>query len=116
METIKEAAGKCGGCRLSCLTECETFETNDEKTACCNRLERRGFVQGVAWAERWVEIETDHNGFATDNALDDIFHELPFLVKDKWAIFLVDNDNAAEWRGDLQRNPNRYLWRLIEHK
>ena len=59
METIKEAAGKCGGCRLSCLTECETFETNDEKTACCNRLERRGFVQGVAWAERWIPVEEE---------------------------------------------------------
>lgn len=80
------------------------------------QLKKTGFISGVAWAERWVEIETDHNGFATDNALDDIFHELPFLVKDKWEIFLVDNDNAAEWRGDLQRNPNRYLWRPIKHK
>lgn len=38
MKTIREIAGKRAGCTLSCITQCETFDTNEEKKACCNRL------------------------------------------------------------------------------
>ena len=49
-------------------------------------LERRGFVAG-AMSElnellRWHKIQSDKSGFATDEALDEIFRELPRLVKD----------------------------------
>ena len=75
-------------------------------------LERRGFVAG-AMSElnellRWHKIQSDKSGFATDEALDEIFRELPRLVKDKrdGCIELIDYDNAAEWRGDLERKPS----------
>lgn len=65
-------------------------------------LERRGFVAG-AMSElnellRWHKIQSDKSGFATDEALDEIFRELPRLVKDKrdGCIELIDYDNAAE--------------------
>ncbi len=111
METIKEAAGKCGGCRLSCLTECETFESNDEKTACCNRLERHGFIQGVAWAERWIPVE----------------EELP----DNQDIVLVKTDKGCVSTAYLHGKKSGFIcygqeayndfgevthWRPIEHK
>ena len=96
-------------------------------------LERRGFVAG-AMSElnellRWHKIQSDKSGFATDEALDEIFRELPRLVKDKrdGCIELIGNqfvikfysfydspyDNAAEWRGDLERKPSLYQWRPI---
>ena len=82
-------------------------------------LERRGFVAG-AMSElnellRWHKIQSDKSGFATDEALDEIFRELPRLVKDKrdGCIELIDYDNAAEWRGDLERKPGLYQWRSI---
>ena len=82
-------------------------------------LERRGFVAG-AMSElnellRWHKIQSDKSGFATDEALDEIFRELPRLVKDKrdGCIELIDYDNAAEWRGDLARKPSLYQWRPI---
>lgn len=48
-------------------------------------LERRGFVAG-AMSElnellRWHKIQSDKSGFATDEALDEIFRELPVLSK-----------------------------------
>ena len=82
-------------------------------------LERRGFVAG-AMSElnellRWHKIQSDKSGFATDEALDEIFRELPRLVKDKrdGCIELIDYDNAAEWRGDLERKSSLYQWRPI---
>lgn len=37
---------------------------------------------------------------------------LPRLVRDKrdGSIELIDYDNAAEWRGDLERKPSLYQW------
>ena len=51
-------------------------------------------------------------GFATDDAIDEIFRNLPRLVRDKrdGSIELIDYDNAAEWRGDLERKPSLYQW------
>lgn len=57
------------------------------------------------------EIQTDPKwGFATDDAIDEIFRNLPRLVRDKrdGSIELIDYDNAAEWRGDLERKPSLY--------
>lgn len=50
--------------------------------------------------------------FATDDAIDEIFRNLPRLVRDKrdGSIELIDYDNAAEWRGDLERKPSLYQW------
>lgn len=64
---------------------------------------------------QWRDIHTDASGFATDNALDDIFRKLPRLVRDKrdGNIELIDYDNASEWRGDLERKPSHYQWRPI---
>lgn len=47
-----------------------------------------------------------------DDAIDEIFRNLPRLVRDKrdGSIELIDYDNAAEWRGDLERKPSLYQW------
>lgn len=44
--------------------------------------------------------------------IDEIFRNLPRLVRDKrdGSIELIDYDNAAEWRGDLERKPSLYQW------
>lgn len=66
---------------------------------------------------QWRDIQSDPKwGFATDDAIDEIFHNLPCLVRDKrgGGIELIDYDNASEWRGDLERNPSRYQWRSIQ--
>lgn len=65
---------------------------------------------------RWHDIQADPKwGFATDYAIDEIFRSLPRLIMDKRdrSIELIDYDNAAEWRGDLERTPYRYQWRPI---
>ncbi|WP_295902894.1 hypothetical protein [uncultured Alistipes sp.] len=65
---------------------------------------------------QWRDIQADPKwGFATDDAIDEIFRNLPCLVRDKrdGCIELIDYDNAAEWRGDLERKPNLYQWRPI---
>lgn len=69
----------------------------------------------IARLTQWRDIHTDVSGFATDNALDDIFRKLPRLVRDKrdGNIELIDYDNASEWRGDLERKPSHYQWRPI---
>lgn len=56
--------------------------------------------------------EQEMEGFATDDAIDEIFRNLPRLVRDKrdGSIELIDYDNAAEWRGDLERKPSLYQW------
>jgi len=81
---------------------------------------RSAFIMGARseYVEltRWHDIPADpKSGFATDDALDEIFRNLPRIVKDKrdGRIELIDHDNAAEWRGDLERTPNRYQWREI---
>lgn len=63
---------------------------------------------------RWNDIPIK-DGFATDEALDEIFSNLPRLVRDKrdGCIELINHDNSAEWRGDLERHPDRYQWRQI---
>lgn len=47
-----------------------------------------------------------------DDAIDEIFRNLPRLVRNKrdGSIELIDYDNAAEWRGDLERKPSLYQW------
>ena len=65
---------------------------------------------------QWRDIQADPKwGFATDDAIDEVFRNLPRLVRDKrdGCIELIDYDNAAEWRGDLERKPNLYQWRSI---
>lgn len=81
-------------------------------------LERRGFIEGANSEHkeltRWNDIPAK-DGFATDEALDEIFSNLPRLVRNKQdgCIELINHDNAAEWRGDLERHPDRYQWRQI---
>lgn len=69
----------------------------------------------ISTLTQWRDIQSDASGFATDNVLDDIFRKLPRLVRDKQdgSIELIDYDNAAEWRGDLERKPSLYQWRPI---
>ena len=114
METIKEAAGKCGGCRLSCLTECETFETNDEKTACCNRLERRGFIQGVAWAERWIPVEEELPQLPNKETFDVEHDYNQVLVKNKG--YSVRTANVYHEEDILWIKTNFTHWRPIIHE
>lgn len=62
---------------------------------------------------QWRDIQADPKwGFATDDAIDEVFRNLPRLVRDKrdGCIELIDYDNAAEWRGDLERKPSLYQW------
>ncbi|MBS5524256.1 MAG: hypothetical protein KHX48_01520 [Alistipes sp.] len=66
---------------------------------------------------QWRDIQADPKwGFATDDAIDEVFRNLPRLVRDKrdGCIELINYDNAAEWRGDLERKPSRYQWRPIQ--
>lgn len=70
----------------------------------------------ISALNQWRDIPSDPKwGFATDDAIDEIFHSLPRLVRDKrdGCIELINYDNASEWKGDLERNPNRYQWRQI---
>lgn len=78
------------------------------------------FEAGAEWMHekltRWNDIQADPKwGFATDDALDEIFRKLPRLVKEKRSgeIELIDYDNASEWRGDIERKPTHYCWREI---
>lgn len=59
-----------------------------------------------------IDADDPKWGFATDDAIDEIFRNLPRLVRDKrdGSIELIDYDNAAEWRGDLERKPSLYQW------
>ncbi len=83
------------------------------------KCERDAYIAGAQDERKellcWHNIQSDKSGFATDEALDDIFREMPRLVKDKrdGRIELIDYDNAAEWRGDLERKPSLYQWRPI---
>lgn len=81
------------------------------------KIQAASKAQAEEYAEKhcWHKIQSDKSGFATDEALDEIFRELPRLVKDKrdGCIELIDYDNAAEWRGDLERKPSLYQWRPI---
>ncbi len=69
----------------------------------------------ISTLTEWRIIKAGQDGFATDNALNEIFYNLPRLVKDMSSgeIQFIHTYNAAEWRGDLERNPNRYQWREI---
>ena len=57
-------------------------------------------------------IEHSTHAKVTGDAIDEIFRNLPRLVRDKrdGSIELIDYDNAAEWRGDLERKPSLYQW------
>lgn len=65
---------------------------------------------------RWRNIQTNpKSGLATEGALNEIFCNMPCLVRNKQdgRIEFIDGDNAPEWCGDLERNPSRYQWREI---
>lgn len=55
----------------------------------------------------WREIKRDRFGFAEDDCLDLIYHQLPVVVKQKgWLITdLACEDNWGEMRGEIERHP-----------
>ena len=73
-------------------------------------------INTISNLTQWRDVQSDPKwGFATDESIDEIFRNLPCLVMDKddGCIEIINNDNAAEWRGDLERKPYRYLWQQI---
>ena len=103
METIKEAANKYSMCSLNCDAECDTFETEDEKMPCCNRLQRKSFIDAVAWAERWIPIK----------------EELPDFKEHKYVLGRNENQNGFYYAivYDMKVLKTCYThWRPIEHK
>lgn len=65
----------------------------------------------------WRGIQQEsQSGLATDAALNEIFTQLPRLVRDNrdGSIEAINSYNAAEWRGELERHPSRYQWGQIE--
>ena len=71
------------------------------------------FIDGAKWAlkNRWLEIERDKDGFATDKCLDEIFENNIILFHDNIddSIQIVDGD-FDDWRGDIERRPRYDYW------
>lgn len=101
----------------------KTIEERAKEWSELKEVEYEEFLAFIAGAQseyeeltRWHDIPTDpKSGLATDDALNEIFRNMPCLVRDKqdWRIEFIDGDNAPEWHGDLERNPDRYQWREI---
>lgn len=67
------------------------------------------FAAGMGF---WAEIIRDKDGFATEECLDEMFANKPFLIFDK-----RDNDIEAvsqdDWRGDVEKHPYYTHWKPI---
>ena len=70
----------------------------------------------VAGMECWAEIERDAAGYATDECLDEMLANVPFLIYDsrKGVVEMVSEDqDLVDWRGDIERGRNYTLWKPI---
>lgn len=60
----------------------------------------------------WAEIKRENGGFATEECLDEMFANIPFLVYDQrdGEIEVVSN---TEWCGDIGKHPYYSHWKPI---
>lgn len=60
----------------------------------------------------WAEIKRDKDGFATDECLDEMFANMPFLIydSDDCDIEAVCQD---DWRGDIEKHSYYTHWKPI---
>lgn len=67
------------------------------------------FADGMGF---WAKIERDKDGFATENCLDEMFANIPFLIYDS-----RDNDIEAvrqdDWRGDIDKHAYYTYWKPV---
>ena len=67
------------------------------------------FADGMGF---WAKIERDKHGFATENCLDEMFANIPFLIYDS-----RDNDIEAvrqdDWRGDIDKHAYYTYWKPV---
>ncbi len=67
------------------------------------------FADGMGF---WAQIERDTHGFATEECLEKMFANMPFLIYDR-----RDNDIEAvcqdDWRGDIEKHPYYTHWKPI---
>lgn len=67
------------------------------------------FIAGMGF---WAEIKRDEDGFATEDCLDEMFDNMPFVIYDS-----EDNDIEAvcqdDWRGDIEKHSFYTHWKPI---
>ena len=67
------------------------------------------FIAGMGF---WAEIRRDKDGFATEDCLNEMFANMPFLIYDR-----SDNDIEAvccdDWRGDIDKHSYYTHWKPI---
>lgn len=68
------------------------------------------FKAGVEFTQRWIPIQRDKNGLTTTEQDNDFLDNLPFLVKSKYGIEVIE-----EMTMDLE-NVEYTHWRPIELK
>ena len=71
-------------------------------------------VHNMIVDNEWIKIERDKDGFATNECLDFMFSNLPFVVarKDPDGFILYDVVNDLDYRGDIERH-TRYTHYLL---
>lgn len=66
----------------------------------------------AAGMEAWAEIKRDKDGFATEDCLDEMFANMPFVIYD-----CRDNDIEAvcqdDWRGDIDKHAYYTYWKPV---
>ena len=64
----------------------------------------------------WQHIETDKDGFATEDALDELWNNRPVLVKDiqdNYYFIIQNESDFADWGAELYHKPQYFKWRKI---
>lgn len=64
----------------------------------------------------WISIETDKDGFATEEALDRLWNNRPVLVKDirdNSYFVLQEPWQFADYSNDIHKAPRHFKWRKI---
>ena len=64
----------------------------------------------------WQHIETDKDGFATEEALDELWNNRPVLVKDiqdNYYFIIQNESDFADWGAELYHKPQYFKWRKI---
>lgn len=58
----------------------------------------------------WIKIDRDNNGFATEEALDKLYSQLPVIIsetmkEDVVHYDVITTDNYVDWSSDLSLRP-----------
>lgn len=61
---------------------------------------------------KWRKIERDKDGFATEECLDEMFTNIPIVIRDRDKEHYVIEEAADKegWRGDLESHPFYTHW------